>query len=417
MLLAGSVGTGACSGVPGAFGSSPATARANADGLFGSLTNRFTNVSRSPRYARAREMLGRYALTPSVIYEDTSVWTQSGDNTRTLFGSAAFTNGKYLFTNVPNNAPLDDAADGRHIMRLHKLSDNEYEWFTGVDFAAGKITAEDVANVVQHWLAATEGRNGATLRQDAHTLFPRSTAAFGALFTIDTLISAPDPQGGNALYLGIQLTPDGIRSTLPNYAAYLDKYIKRVKLRFTLVDKRGAKWFDAAMRDGHVAMRMRSKNGHFAPLDGAVATMPDTLTVIIDMSAKISFFTVGVNQLTGEWVNVETPHERGWAMRFTHEPDWVLPPAAGMLLRAPLRRPFQGTGTEFRISIRDVPGQQTILGRRGATTVQESAVLRFLGKLGGTAMGDFVAKAEEEENRFNRSIFSALQGDVNAALH
>ncbi len=28
-------------------------------------------------------------------------------------------------------------------MRLHKLSDNTYEWFTGVDFATGHLKAED----------------------------------------------------------------------------------------------------------------------------------------------------------------------------------------------------------------------------------------------------------------------------------
>jgi hypothetical protein len=88
----------------------------------------------------------------------------------------------------------------------------------------------------------------------------------------------------------------------------------------------------------------------------------------------------------------------------------------GLLLRSSLRRPFAGNGTQFRISIRDEPGHQTFLSRRGTTTVQESAVLRFLGKLGGAAMGDFVETAEVEENQFDASAFAALQGDIDALL-
>ena len=144
--------------------------------------------------------------------------------------------------------------------------------------------------------------------------------------------------------------------------------------------------------------------------------MPDTLTLELDMTAKIKLFTIGVEHLTGEWVNVETPHERGWSLRFTREPEWVLPPIVGHLIRTPLRRPFQGQGTTFRIGIRDDPSGQTLLTRRGMTVVQESAILRFIGKLGGTAVSDFVSKAEEEENRYDASLFTAMKADIDAGL-
>jgi hypothetical protein len=362
-------------------------------------------------------MLGHYALTPSVIYGDTSIWTSDGrDSTRTLFGQAAVTNNRYVFTNVPTSTPLSALGDGRHIMRLRKLSDNEYAWFTGVDFAAGHLRADDMANVVRRWLLATEGRSGTALLTDARTAFPRSTVAFGKLFTIDTLISVRDAMGGNTVYLGIRITPDGIRPTLPHYAAYLDKYVQRVKLRFTLLDRRGRKWFDVALHGGYLTVELRSHDGHFAPLEGPLAPIPDSLVLQLDATAKIGLFTVGVQKMTGEWVNVRSEHERGWAMRFTREPDWVLPPTVGLFLHAPLRRPFEGDGTQFRISLRDEPGHQTFLSRRGTTTVQESAILRFLGKLGGAAMGDFVETAETEENQFNASVFTALQGDMDALL-
>ena len=406
-----------CADVPGGFGPDRAAARSNADELLGSFAARFTNVVRTPRYERARALLGHYALTPSALYPDTSIWTVYGrDSTRTLFGEAAITNNRYVFTNVPTSTQLTALGDGRHVMRLRKISDNVYAWFTGVDFAAGHLTADDAANVVSRWLRAAEGRSGPALLADTHTSFPRSTQLFGKLFTIDTLISVRDTAGGNTVYMAIQLTPDGIRPTLPHYAAYLDKYVGKIRLRFTLLDRQGRKWFDAAMSRGHLTLRLRSHDGHFAPLDGALADIPDTLTVLMDATVKVGIFTVGVEKMRGTWVNVYANHERGWAMRFAQMPDWVLPPAFGFLLRSPLRRPFMGDGTQFRITVRDDPGHLTLLSRRGTTTVQESAVLRFLGKLGGAAMGEFVETAETEENQFDASAFSALQGDMDAQL-
>ncbi len=407
----------ACAGVPAAFGPTTASARANADGLFGSLNARFTNVSRTPRYARARELLGRHALTPSALYNDSTVWTAySPDGTRTLFGDATASNGRYVFTNVPNSTPLSSAGDGRHIVRLRKLSDSDYEWFTGVDFATGRITANDFNNVITRWLASSEGRDAAAIRADYSSTFPRSTAALGRLFTLDTLVSVRGADGVNTLYVGVHMTPDAIRATLPDYAQFIDKYAARVKLRFSLVDASGAKWIDGASRDGNITLKLRSQGGHFAPLEGAPRAMPDTLSLRLDMTAKFGIFTVGVERLTGEWVNVRSEHERGWAMRFTREPDWVLPPAVGFLIRSPLHRPFEGAGTQFRISLRDQSGQQTLLTRRATTVVRESAILKFLGKLSGTAMGEFVSKAEEQENRFNATVFDALKRDTEAHL-
>jgi hypothetical protein len=48
--------------------------------------------------------------------------------------------------------------------------------------------------------------------------------------------------------------------------------------------------------------------------------------------------------------------------------------------------------------------------------VQESAILRFLNRLSGTAMGDFVGKAEVEENRFSAEVFNAMRLDARALL-
>jgi hypothetical protein len=406
-----------CADVPAAFGPTASQAQTNADGLFGAFVKRFTNVYRAPRYDRARQQLLRYALTPSEVYSDTSIWTVYGpDNYRTLFGDATFTNGRYVFANTVTDEPVKELGEGRHIMRLRKLNDYDYDWFTGVDFAAGSITANDFANVITHWIAASEGHNEAALRAGYRTTFPRTAGALGKLYSLDTLVSTPAADGTNKLYAVIHINPDGIRDEYPGYSAFMKKYADKVKLKFTLVDSRDAKWLEVTSRGGYITLRLRSRNGHFVPFEGAARPMPDTLVMNVDFTAKIKLFTIGVEHLTGEWVNLHNDHERGWALRFTREPGWVLPPVVGYLIKSPLRRPFEGNGTQFRFTVRDQPGALTVMSRRGTTTVRESAILRFIGKLGGSAMGDFVSGAEEDENKFNAAVFSAMKADVDSAI-
>jgi hypothetical protein len=70
----------------------------------------------------------------------------------------------------------------------------------------------------------------------------------------------------------------------------------------------------------------------------------------------------------------------------------------------------------FRLAILDAPGKQSIIGRRTSAVVQESTILRFLNRLSGTAMGDFVGKAEIEENRFSAEAFNAMRLDARGLL-
>jgi len=103
-------------------------------------------------------------------------------------------------------------------------------------------------------------------------------------------------------------------------------------------------------------------------------------------------------------------------MRFAKEPEWRLPPSVGYLLKSSLRRPFQGNGIPIRISIKDNPAAQTLLNRRLSLVVRESGILRFLNRLSGTAVGDFLGPSEREANRFNADAFRALRADVAALL-
>jgi len=57
-----------------------------------------------------------------------------------------------------------------------------------------------------------------------------------------------------------------------------------------------------------------------------------------------------------------------------------------------------------------------VLTREVGVAVQESAIVRWLGGLGSSAMNDFAGRAEAEENRYVFEVLSALRADFVAAL-
>jgi hypothetical protein len=106
----------ACRGVGPAFGPSLPEARVNAEDLFGGIAQRFTNVQRNPKFAIARGKLGRNALTPSAIYDDTAVWTaMRSDGTRTVAIDGEFSNNRYLLSARSATQLPDNAGDSRQI--------------------------------------------------------------------------------------------------------------------------------------------------------------------------------------------------------------------------------------------------------------------------------------------------------------
>ena len=409
--------TTACRDVGPAFGPTIPAARANAEQLFGGIAQRFTNVERNPKFRIARGKLGKNALTPSVIYNDTSVWTAMGsDNTRTVTVEGEFGNNKYVFAAKPTTSMADEPGDSRHTMILRKINDSEYEWYTNVDIAAGNVTANDLRNVLSAWMKSAEHRTPAAVREDFRSSFPRTTASLGRLFSLDSLRVTTDADGATTIFLGIRLSPGKLRPVMPAFADYLDKYATESKYKSVVRDSRGIRWVELAGANNFMTLKLRSINGHFAPLSGPLRTIPDELILDSEFTTKILLFHVGFRKLIGNVSVIDGEHERGWFIRFTKEPDWKLPPTVGYLIKTPLRRPFKDAGAMFRLALLDAPGRQSILGRRTSATVQESAILRFLNRLSGTAMGDFVGKAETEENRFSAEVFNAMRLDARSLV-
>src|SRR6185436_9433406 len=148
-------------------------------------------------------------------------------------------------------------------------------------------------------------------------------------------------------------------------------------------------WFDAVVRHDSLMITMRSRNGRLLPIEGGEAPLPDTVTFESDFSAKLKLLRVGFRKLKAEFVTVRQSHARGWSLRFLREPDWQLPPLAETMLRTPLKRPFTGGGSAFRIVATNEGSRPTVLARRMLVPVYESPIYRFLSRLTSGGISDY----------------------------
>jgi hypothetical protein len=360
--------------------------------------------------------MGKYALTPSRLYSDTSIWTvhNAPDSSQALYLDASFENDRYLFAARPVAPYPRKLGDERHYLRLSKLGDGDYEWITIVDHGIGPVPAARVGDAFGAFVTSFEGRNGPDVLADMRSTFAQTARAVGRLTRIDSLRTTAQPDGSTHLTLAIAWQPDSIRRSSPSFAAYVDKYVMPTTWRMQLADRAGVRYLDAIGAPGTITIRARAKGGRLVALTGAARPIPDTLAVHVDALAKFKIFRVGFENLIGEFTIERGERERGFMMRFRQEPDWRFPLAIRHLIKSPLRRPFEGRGTEMRLSVRDDLGSQTMSLRHLRTVVNESAIMRWLGGLGASAFGDFEGASEVEENRFLAQMFEALRRDVAA---
>jgi hypothetical protein len=384
--------------------------------MFGALAARFDHVEREPKFEQARLKLSKYALTPSKLLNDTSVWTSVADTGRVLTLSGSLVNGRYRFAPRAQVRTPDKPGDSRHYIRLRRIGESDYDWRTDVDHHIGIVRALDVATLARTLLASAEGRSANDIRADYRLAFPRTSRALGTLLSLDTLRAVSLGDGTTALTFGIKIEPGRLRPTAPNFAKYIDKYVEPARFRLMLVDPRGGTWVDAAGDDNYIALKLRTRDGQLVSLNGPPRALPDSLILRIDAIAHFLIFDVGVSKLIADFSFVRSDHDRAWVMRFRQEPDWHFPLAVRHFIRAPLRRPFEGEGAVLRIGVRDVPGGPAMLYRHGQLAVRESAILRWLGGLGSTAMSDFAGRAEVEENRWLAQALYAMRDDAVALL-
>jgi hypothetical protein len=397
------------------LGSNAGAVIRNADQLFGAMVVRYSQVERDPKYELARNRLNRSALVPSRIFDDSTVWTSEPSPVlRALLVQGTPEDGRYLLAARPNVTRPMRLGESRHIITLARLSPNEYVWDTNVDFALGTVPAPEVGAFTTALLGSAERGSEQELRADYRAATPRTAAALGLLFSIDSIHATPFSDGTSDVTLTIGIHADALKERLPEFGNYVAKYINPAHYRFSLMDRTGAIWFDVQGADRLMRVHYRSAQGRLAPLYGTPRSRPDTLELHVDFTTKLKLFTVGLHNLVTEFVITDTPHERAWTIVAKREPDWSLPLITEHLIRSPLHHPFEGTGVIFHIGVRDSADSQTLLERRAHTTVQESAILRFLNSLGSGAMSDLADRTEREEEQYLREVFVALVADVRA---
>jgi hypothetical protein len=406
------VNAAGCKASIDAFGTSPSYARAAADNAFAAFAYRFYQVEREPAFDRARELMGQYALIPSRLYRDSTLWNVTRpDSSRTLIVSASFDGNHYNFAGNAQAPPPGALGDQRHALNLKWLGGGDYEWFTQVDHVIGSVKPAHMSAAILATLTAAEGRSGDEALADARGNFPETAKHLAQLFTIDSLRTTHDG-GATTTTFAVSFHPERLRPRYGFFANFVEKYIMPTVYRLQVSDAAGRQYMDATGRDGRLLVRLRSRDHKLVALGGVPVPMPDSLRLTIDVSAKYKLFRVGFTNLVGDLTIERNEHRRAWLMRFQKEPGWHFPLAVDKLIKVPLRRPFAGRGAELSLGVRDDRGPLTVSDRHARFVVNEGAIIRWLGRLGASAFGDFSGRTELEENLFLYETFEALRRDV-----
>jgi hypothetical protein len=358
--------------------------------------------------------MARAALSPSRIYDDTAVWTDTTPaGRRDLLTAGTFAGDHYVFTPQPVVPPPSRLGDGRHDIQLGRLAPGQYEWTTDVLSAVGPITGEDLARITTSMLASAATHTDGDLRAGALATFPHAASVLTRLYSFDSLQRTPLDDGSAALRLVFGVHPDRLKPTHPHFAAFLDKYVGRSRIHCIFLEQDTTRWFEFDVDHDHVTLALRAtRDGHLAPSSGAARPIPDSLTLRSDLHTKSWIFGVGLSNLLASFTIVHDPHDRGWLMTWRKEPDWHFPLLVEHLIKGSLRRPFEGDGVMFRISVRDSAGAQSLLKRNVRVTIQESGIVSWLGGLGGNAMGALAGQTDIEMNAYLAELFAALNADI-----
>ena len=336
---------------------------------------------------------------------------------RLLETHGAWTGGKYaLVSRIDVPAP-QKPADGRHAITLSRLSDNEFRWDTAVDFAIGSIRPADVALVLGRLIASAEGKTEREARADLAAAAPRTSGALAQLFSLDSLLPIRLSDGSTAVTLVVGIHSDRLRRRFPAFGDYVRRYVDPLRYRVVVTDQGGTPFLEAVGEDKRMTVRLRTSGGELVALSGKPRAMPDTLALLVDFKAQVKRLGVGFRGLRMRLVHVRhDASENAWVVTAHHEPEWEFPLAMARLIRAPLRRPFTGEGSLFRIGVRGDGTGQTVIVRQIRLFVQESAILRFLNSLSGAAFSEFEDRVDREENTWLREVFAGMRADARAAI-
>ena len=244
-----------------------------------------------------------------------------------------------------------------------------------MDFAIGSIRPSDVAAVLGRLIASARERRRGAARGDRDGVAAHVEGA-GHAVRLDSLLPMHFADGSTAVTLVTGIHSDRLRRRYPAFAEYVRRYVDPARYRVVVTDQGGTPFLEAVGGDKRLTVRLRTCDGELVPLSGTPRPMPDTLALLVDFKAQVKRLGVGFRGLRMQLVHVRhDASENAWAVTAHREPEWDLPLAMARLIRAPLRRPFAGEGSLFRIGVRGDGRRQTVIVRQIRLFVQESAIL------------------------------------------
>jgi hypothetical protein len=383
------------------------------DGCASAVASRFGPIELDAALRAARPRFARDSLSPSRLLDDPALWTRRDATRRWLdFGSSG---GMPYRMGTRRPAPASPTP-GSHqgSIRLEALAAGDFEWDVWEGLSVGRVTPRSLTRAASALLLGLESQTSATLQNLAGRALPRSSAAFGRLFTLEPIRLAPAAGGGVLAGFGVRLEPARLRVGFPRYARFLEEYLAPSRFRMLLTDENGRPYLELVTGGNRLDLRLRVFRGALGPLIGPPRPVPDRLRATTAFSVKSGVFRVGVLNLVADVGLVSSPAERGFRASFTREPDWQLPLLAKPFLRAPLRRPFEGSGALLAMGIRQAPEGVTLVEREYRFAVRESFIVRWLGGFGGGMATVFRAGAEAEADRFMGECLWALRDDLAA---
>ena len=405
----------ACRDAVTALGTTSERATTDAATMLNALADRFGMADLSPEVANGRPRLARYSTTPSRLLDDKDLWTSRGENERMLEIAGARRGGRYMLFHHHAAPPPRIPGEARHIMHLEVLGDDEFRWTALDEVALGPIGSADLDRALTAIFLAAEQRDGVANRPAAPSSFPRASASLSRMFVIDSLRTTRDLDGATSVALGLGLRPGRAEQFFQALGPYARKYWVPIRWRLIVEDSIGTRWGELTKRDSSILIRFRVKDGSLVPV-GALRRMGPMTHLTMEASVKVGPFRVGVRDLDVRVSRSTSPTQMAIAFSLTDEPEWQFPPLVERLLRSPLRRPFEGSGALLRYGVRTEShgsGETTsVVWRDLDITVRESGILRFFGRLGGTALGDFRAGAEKEAERLWDESLRGLAHDV-----
>lgn len=405
----------ACSDVGSALGASRPQARQHANELASSLGARFGPVAPVEGFDDVRTKFSRSALTPSRLFRDTTIWSSSTARTRTLRLGGRPEGSRYVLGFHDLSRLTGQLAETRRTVELKHLAGNEYTWSVRDELVVGSASPDQLGATLTALLRAAEGTPSASAERALRTSFPNTSASLGRLVSLDRIVLERRADGATRVTVEASIHPVRVESHFPDYSRFLDRYLTRTKLSVVTEDATGADWLHASLSANQLTLEMVVYRGALAPLEGPARRMPDNLTARVDASTRVRVFGIGLSDLVGEVAIRRRPDEKSFVVNFRREPEWHLPLLVAQFIRAPLKRPFAEEGSSLGFSVTR-NGHATVVAREYSVPVEESAIIRWIGDLGTTAISDFRQKAEAQHEQFIGEVFAAMRTDLDALL-